>query len=232
MPKTEASERTPKWRLIAYAAPMCLFVVLLSLGSALKTPGASLWRAAPEFWIFPLQTLLCAGLLIFFWRDYTFGPVRRGGFTVLLALAVFLLWIAPQQFLHFPPRLVGFNPDLLAGSPGFYWITLALRFVRLVLVVPLVEEIFWRGFLLRYLIAERFETVAFGTFSWLSFAGVSLAFCFSHSRPDWPAALATGALYNLVAYRTRSLSSCVLAHALTNLALGLWILATKQWGFW
>ncbi|MBA3831593.1 MAG: CAAX prenyl protease-related protein [Chthoniobacterales bacterium] len=188
--------------------------------------------AAPEFWIFPLQALLCAGLLISCWRDYTFGPVRRGGFTVLLALAVFLLWIAPQQFLHFSPRLIGFNPDTLTGSPGFYWATLVLRFVRLVVVVPLVEEIFWRGFLLRYLIAESFETVPFGTFSWLSFSGVTLAFCFSHSRPDWPSALLSGALYNLVAYRTKSLSSCVLAHSLTNIALGVWIVTTKQWGFW
>lgn len=227
-----SSEHTHKWRLIAHAAPMFLFVILLSFGSALKIPGAGFWRATPEFWIFPLQTLLCAGLLVFFWRAYSFGPVRRPGFTVLLALAVFALWIAPQQFLHFPPRLIGFNPDKLVGSPGFYWTTLVLRFVRLVVVVPLVEEIFWRGFLLRYLIAERFETIPFGTFSWLSFVVVTLAFCFSHSMPDWPAALVTGALYNLVAYRTKSLSSCILAHALTNLALGLWILATKQWGFW
>ncbi len=211
---------------------MILFILLLALGNALKEPGAGFWRAAPEFWIFPLQTLLCAALLFYFWREYVFGPVRRPFFTVLLALAVFVLWIAPQQFLHFPPRLVGFNPDTLASSPGLYWSTLGLRFVRLVLVVPLVEEIFWRGFLLRYLIAERFESVAFGTFSWLSFTVVALAFCFSHSKPDWPAALVTGALYNLVAYRAKSLSSCVLAHALTNLALGLWIVATKQWGFW
>jgi membrane protease YdiL (CAAX protease family) len=39
-------------------------------------------------------------------------------------------------------------------------------------------------------------------------------------------------LYNLVAYRTRSLASCVVAHAVTNLLLGLWIMATRQWGFW
>ena len=98
--------------------------------------------------------------------------------------------------------------------------------------MPLVEEIFWRGFFLRFLIAEKFETVSFGAFSWVSFAVVTLAFGFSHSMADWPAALVTGALYNLVAYRTKSLSSCVLAHGLTNLALGLWIVGTKQWGFW
>lgn len=218
--------------LVAYAAPMLVFILLLAVGSVIRNPAAALWRSAPELWLYPFQTLVCAGLLIYFWRCYEFHPLRRALFTIAIALVVFLLWIAPQQLLRFPPRLIGFNPDLLAGSPTLYWSNLILRFVRLVVVVPLVEEIFWRGFLLRYLIAERFETVAFGTFSWLSFSVVSVAFCFSHSQPDWPAALITGALYNCVAYRTKSLSSCVLAHALTNLTLGLWIVATKQWGFW
>ncbi len=221
-----------KRKLLAYALPMFVFVAFLGLCSLLRRPGASLWLAAPEFWVYPLQTFLCAGLLVYFWREYEFHPLRRPIFTVSIALAVFVLWIAPQQFFHFPARLVGFNPDLLAASPSAYWTTLLLRFVRLVVVVPLLEEIFWRGFLLRYLISERFETVAFGTFSWLSFSVVTVAFTLSHSTADWPAALATGALYNLVAYRTKSLSACVLAHAITNLALGLWIVATRQWGFW
>ena len=46
------------------------------------------------------------------------------------------------------------------------------------------------------------------------------------------AAFVTGVLYNIVAYRTRSLISCILAHATTNLLLGLWIMHTYQWGFW
>ena len=100
------------------------------------------------------------------------------------------------------------------------------------IVVPLVEETFWRGFVLRYLINERFTAVAVGAFSWLSFVVVTFGFGFAHSRPDWIAALVTSALYNLVAYRTKSLSSCVVAHALTNLLLGGWIMATRQWGFW
>ncbi len=219
-------------KILAYALPMLLFIALLGLGSALKTSAGPLWRAAPEFWIYPLQTMLCAGLLCYSRRDYDFHALRRPFFTAAIALFVFLLWIAPQQFFHFPARVAGFNPDTFAASPWLYGTTLFLRFLRLVLIVPLVEEIFWRGFFLRFLIAERFQSVAFGTFSWLSFAVVTLAFGFSHLRPDRPAAIITGALYNFVAYRTRSLSSCVLAHGLTNLALGLWILATKQWGFW
>jgi len=225
--------REPDWRRIfAYALPMLLLTALLGLGSALKTPGRALWLAAPEFWIYPFQTLLCGALLIYFWREYQFQPLRRPLFTGGIALLVFLIWIAPQQFFRFPARLVGFNPDIFAGLAAQYWVIVVLRFLRLVVVVPLVEEIFWRGFFLRFLIRERFEAVPFGTFSWLSFGAVTVAFGLSHSRADWPAAFLTGALYNFIAYRTKSLTSCVLAHALTNLALGLWIMTTKQWGFW
>ena len=145
---------------------------------------------------------------------------------------VFLLWITPQIFLGFAPRTSGFNPDVFTARPILFWLTVAFRFLRLVVIVPLVEEIFWRGFLLRYLIDEKFDRVPFGRFSWLSFVVVTGAFALSHSVPDWPAAVLTGALYNWVAYRTRSLSTCVIAHALTNLLLGMWIMSTKQWGFW
>ncbi len=231
---TTSAESTDagKRKLIAHVSPLFLFVAFLGLCSLLRQPGAALWLAAPEFWVYPLQTFLCAGLLVFYRREYEFHPLRRPVFTIAIALFVFLLWIAPQQFFHFPARLTGFNPDTLAANPAAYWTTLLLRLLRLVVVVPLLEEIFWRGFLLRYLISERFDEVPFGTFRWLSFSVVTLAFTLSHSMADWPAALLTGALYNLVAYRTKSLSACVLAHALTNLALGLWIVATKQWGFW
>ena len=128
--------------------------------------------------------------------------------------------------------LAGFDPEVFSGQAMLYTSTVAFRFLRLVIVVPLVEEIFWRGFLLRYLIAEEFERVPFGKFSWLSFTAVTLLFALSHSKADWAAALLTGALYNFVAYRTKNLGSCILTHALTNLVLGLWIMKTGQWGFW
>ena len=225
-----ASEKMKLW---AYALPMFLFIALLALVSALKRPDAgTLWLAAPEFWIYPMQTVLCAGLLWWFRRHYQAWNWRGLAFAFWIGVAVFVLWIAPQQFLGLPMRLVGFNPNILADDPALYWATLVMRFLRLVVIVPLVEEIFWRGFLLRYLISERFDAVPFGSFSWLSFGVVSVAFALSHSMADWPAALVTGGLYNLVAYRSKSLGACVLAHSVTNLMLGVWIVATRQWGFW
>jgi len=221
-----------KKKLIAFTLPMGGFLALLGLASLLRKPGAGSWLESPEYWIFPAQTLICGALVIWFWRDYESRAPRRAWFALAIGLVVFVAWIAPQQFLGFAPRLTGFDPDAFAGNPAVYWATVGLRFARLVVVVPLVEEIFWRGFLLRYLIDERFTRVSIGAFSWLSFTVVTLAFAFSHARADWIPALLCGALYNLVAYRTGSLTSCVIAHASTNLLLGLWIMQTRQWGFW
>jgi CAAX prenyl protease-like protein len=98
--------------------------------------------------------------------------------------------------------------------------------------VPWLEEVFWRGFLLRYLVREDFLELPFGTCSRFSFLVVALAFMCEHRLADWPAAVLTGALYNGVAIWTRSLPACVLAHALTNLLLGGYVMHTQQWGFW
>jgi len=91
-------------------------------------------------------------------------------------VAVFGIWIAPQYFLNFAPRNVGFDPTLLENNSATYWSTILFRFLRLVVVVPLVEEVFWRGFLLRFVIDEHFERVPFGKFTWLSFVVVAVAF--------------------------------------------------------
>jgi CAAX prenyl protease-like protein len=219
-------------KLIAYVVPMATFVILLSLTSALKKIDNRFWLSSCEYWMYPVQTILCGGLLVGFRRQYDFQRLARLIFSIAVGIAVFLLWISPQQFFGFAPRVLGFNPDVFANQSLPYWATVAFRFLRLVVVVPFVEEIFWRGFLLRFLINEDFERVPFGTFSWISFIVVTTLFGFSHSTEDWVAALVTGAIYNGVAYRTKSLLSCVITHAITNLLLGVWIMMTKEWGFW
>ena len=210
--------------LRAYCAPFVIFLLLLWLVDLLPGQGVS----NPRYWVFPLQTLVCGGLVIFFWKHYRLAAPRGLLFTVAVALLVLGIWVSPQALFGRPPRLDGFDPT---GSPS-YWASLIFRFLRMAVVVPFVEEIFWRGFLLRYVIQEDFESVPFGTFTWRSFAVVTVFFMLEHQPADYPAALLTGMLYNWIAIRTRSLSSCILAHAITNLLLGFYIMATRQWGFW
>ena len=219
----------------AYLAPLCVFLLFLMLAEVVRSlgDGYAHWAlAAPQYWIFPLQTAVCAVVLWRFRSRYTFGPNQGFAFATVVGLFALIVWIAPQWLFGAAARSDGFNPEHFGASgPAYYW-NLSLRLVRLVVIVPLVEEIFWRGFLLRYLVNENFRSVPFGTFTWLSFSITSAAFCFEHQFADWPAALLTGALFNIVAWRTRSLAACILTHAVTNLALAIYILWTRQWGFW
>lgn len=219
----------------AYLGPFVVFLALLLLGQVVSAlgDGYAHWPLAePLYWVYPLQSAVCAALL-WRWRGLIIlGPWRGIGAGISGGLIALVLWVAPQAFLGFPARLDGFHPEFF-GSEGWpYWLNLSCRFFRLVVIVPLVEEIFWRGFLLRYLIREDFHSVPFGTFAWKSFAITTVGFCLEHQPVDWPAALLTGVLFNAIAYRTRSLAACVIAHAVTNLGLGIWVLRTGQWGFW
>lgn len=220
----------------AYFGPFLVFLGLFGLGDLVKKPFEGMLVAwplsTPMYWVFPLQTLVCGWLVWRWWSHYELRMPTRPIFTILIGLLVLGIWVAPQEFFHAERRLDGFEPGYFGGGAA-YWVNLIFRFLRLVIVVPLVEEIFWRGFLLRYFVdQDSFRSVPFGKFTWISFIAVTLGFTFEHSQPDWPAAALCGALYNVVAYYSRSLSACVLAHAVTNFALGIYVLRTGQWGFW
>lgn len=209
-------------------------MVLLALGEIVAHLGDGLanWiLAESKYWVFPLQTVVCGFLLLKWWRSYDFAWTKGWGLALLAGVVVLAIWITPQWLLGHAPRNDGFNPWFFGeGSP--FWVNATLRVIRLVIVVPLLEEIFWRGFLLRYLVHDPFDQVPFGQFNWRSFLWVTLLFGGAHWGPDFVPALVTGAIYNLVAVRTKSLGACVIAHALTNLLLGVYIFRTGQWGFW
>ncbi len=219
----------------AFFGPFLTFLGLIMLGELVKKPfdGQDVaWPLSkPMYWVMPLQTLVC-GWMLWRWRaHYDLRWPARLVFTILIGLLVLALWVAPQQWLGAERRTDGFDPGFF-GEGAWWWVNVIVRFVRLTIIVPLVEEIFWRGFLLRSLVNEEFTKVPFGKFTWLSFGVVTLGFTFVHSQADWPAAALEGELYNVVAYRTKSLASCVVAHAVTNFVLGLYVLRTRQWGFW
>ena len=217
----------------AYLAPYAAFLLCFLPGDLVQKAfegQAVWWAAAPRYWIFPLQTAVTGALLVWGWRQYELRRPAAPLLAIIAGIFALVVWIAPGWF-GAPPRLEGFNPGYF-GTPGTYALDLTLRFLRLVVIVPFAEEIFWRGFLARYLVRHDFQNVPVGAFTQLSFWVVTAGFCLEHSPPDWPAALVTGALYNAVAWRTRSLSACILTHAVTNALLGLWILHTGQWGYW
>jgi CAAX prenyl protease-like protein len=218
----------------AYLGPFVAFMALLALGELIGHVGDGLagWAlSSPQYWIFPLQTLVCGYFLFKGWGSYEFRWRKGWGMALVAGVVVLGIWIAPQWLLGRPNRTEGFNPWFFGeGAP--FWLNTTFRTVRLVIVVPLLEEIFWRGFLLRHLVRDPFDEVPFGDFHWGSFVWVTALFGAAHWGPDFVPAIITGAIYNLVAIWTKSLGACVIAHSLTNLLLGVYIFQTGQWGFW
>jgi CAAX prenyl protease-like protein len=108
---------------------------------------------------------------------------------------------------------------------------LALRFYGLVLMVPVMEEVFWRSFLLRFATdLDDFKRVPIGTFSTTAFFVSSAMFAAAHS--EWLVAFICAAAYAYLYRVTRSLFACIVAHSVTNLALGIYILITGDWKYW
>jgi CAAX prenyl protease-like protein len=96
--------------------------------------------------------------------------------------------------------------------------------------VPVMEELFWRSFLIRYVIASDFEKVPIGKFTWSSFLITSILFGSEHHF--FLAGVMAGVAYNLLLNCTRSIALCIFSHAVTNLALGIYVLASNKWYFW
>lgn len=236
----------------AHIAPLFVFMLFLALPGWLKIENPELpWhQKAPEHWVYPLQTLVCGVMLLAMRRHYTLGPWRGLGPASLLAVAGIAAWIAPAwlfqmlaagdnapgwwKWLGLAERNEGFDPTVLSAWPAAQGMTVFMRFVRMVLVVPLVEELFWRGFLMRYLNAPdgRWRQVPFGTHSWGAFGIITGLVVLAHQPVDHLGALVWGSLVYWLAVRSRSLGACVVMHAIGNLLLGIYALSTRQWGFW
>jgi CAAX prenyl protease-like protein len=233
----------------AHVVPLVVFLLFFALPPAFRIahPVQPWWRQAPEHWVYPLQTLVSLLLVAWWWPRYRFRPcdARRFLFAAVVGIVGIAIWLLPgwlhRQFgWHLPAFGVasragpGFNPYLFPEGSAAWHSTVLLRFIRLTIAVPLVEEIFWRGFLWRYLAdfdRPWFET-PFGVPSVRALVGTSIFMMASHQWVDWPAAFVWSLLAGVVAIKTRSLGACVVCHAVSNLILGVYVMATRQWGYW
>lgn len=233
----------------AHVVPLAVFLLLLMVPSAVEIahPSQPWWRQGPEHWIYPLQTVICLALVIFWWRHYVWWPAdwRRLALGALIGVAGIALWIFPG-WLHdqtgWHVRWLGvvsrdepgFYPHLFVEGTPAWWTTVTLRFLRLVVAVPLVEEIFWRGFLWRYLADEDqpWWRLSIGIPSVRALLGTSVLMMLAHHPLDWAACFVWALLVGLVAITTRSLAACVVCHAVSNLILGLYVMRFEKWGLW
>jgi CAAX prenyl protease-like protein len=125
-----------------------------------------------------------------------------------------------------------FNPHEKLGNGPVFWSYVALKLVRAVVVVPFVEELLWRGLLLRaFEDWNHYDQVPWGRFSWRAFIGTALLSTVQH--PDnWVVSIGCWFLFNGLFYWKKSLLCVMACHAITNLALYAYVLGTSDWRFW
>jgi CAAX prenyl protease-like protein len=169
-------------------------------------------------------------------------PHWRVGTALLVGLVGVVIWIGLSSMglesaiaSHLPEWLrpsprIGFNPfDELSSGAGVL-LFLTLRLVGLVVLTPLVEELFWRGFLLRWLISPDWQDVPLGRLTPGSFLIVMLLFTAAH--PEWLAAAPNCGLLNMLMWWRRKLWDCIVAHAVSNFGLAAYVLVRGAWWLW
>ncbi len=149
---------------------------------------------------------------------------------VLAGITAFILWVGLEGAYPLIGQTKGFNPWQAGSANGWALGIAGARLTGAALVVPVMEELFWRSFALRFLMEKDFSRVPLGAFSWFSFIGVSIAFGMEHHR--WLPGILTGMLYAILLYQKKNLFSPILAHGVTNLLLGIYVLVNGAWQFW
>lgn len=215
----------PAW--LPYVAPLAAFLVLTSAEGYL-----------PEGWYtvgYSGKIALVAALAWWYratWRD--FHPLPGAAVlavSIAVGLLVIVAWVGLDPYY---PRWSAqgsrsaFDPTKLR-TPGRF-VFLAFRLFGLIAVVPLIEELFWRSFLMRAVIdPDDFTRVPVGRVTPMAAAVTSIAFAAVH--PEWLPALLTGLAWAALLWRTKSLAACLVSHATANLALGAYVLATGEWKY-
>lgn len=212
-----------------YVVPFAVFLLLLAIAPSIPLEAR---------WELPLRVAVLGLVCFACWpREISLRPVRPLA-SIGIGLAVFFLWIAPDVLIPgyrnlplFSNAIAGhLHSSLRAGDLHSAWV-LTWRTVRAVVIVPIVEELFWRAWLMRWLIHNDFQKVPLGAYTPLAFWLTAVLFACEHG-PYWDVGLVAGVIYNLWMIRSKSVADCILAHAVTNGVLCAYVITTGGWQYW
>lgn len=170
-------------------------------------------------------------------RVFQFKPLHWGP-SIGLGIVIFAVWVGPDLLFPGYRDSILFTNSLL-GKPEStlplelrtdIWF-LVIRCIGTALIVPIAEELFWRGWLIRVLVDRNFESVPIGKVDRFAFWTVALLFASEHGS-YWDVGLIAGILFNVWLVRTRCLSDCIVAHAVANALLAAYVIQRGQWQFW
>jgi uncharacterized protein len=220
----ESSQRAT----IAHIAPFLTFLGIMALEKVVPLP--------PQ-WLYAVRFVVVCAVIAAVSRPYlSFRPSVPLA-SIGIGAAVFVLWIAPdflfgyRHFWLFENSITGTAtssfPPQLKQNVGF----MVLRSLSSAMLVPVLEELFWRAWMMRWLINPDFQKVPLGKYVPSAFWIVAILFASEHG-PYWEVGLVAGIIYNWWIVRTRNLADCILAHGVTNAILALYVVLTGQWQYW
>jgi CAAX prenyl protease-like protein len=209
---------------IARVAPFVIFLLL--------TFGQGQFGEASRYWFYLAKTLVGAWLV---WEMRPFVAEMRWAMSweaVVVGIGVCAIWGGVDDFY---PKLgkagVAWNPNMQFGEgTALAWLFVAARILGSTLVVPPLEEVFYRSFLYRYIAKTDFQSVPLGQFAWMPFLVTAAVFGFAHH--EWLAGILCGMAYQWLVVRKQRLGDAMTAHAITNFLLGLWVVGRSAWQFW
>ena len=217
---------------VARTVPFAVFMLLLVARGELPADGVA---GLDPRWLYGATVLIVGGLLAWFWREYgelvrqTWPSATEAALAVGVGLAVFALWITlDAPWMQIGEVSAAFVP--IDADGRLIWPLIAVRWLGASLLVPVMEELFWRSFLMRWIQSPRFEAVVPQQAGLKAIVLSTFVFTLAHTL--WLAAAIAGLAYALLYKRTGKLWVPVIAHAVTNAALGVWVVRTQQWAFW
>jgi uncharacterized protein len=234
---------------LARVTPFVLFVGITLLQGK--------FGEASRYWLYLAKTILGIWLV---WAMRPLVKEMRWAFSweaVVVGVAVCVMWVGLDGYYpnldqiiqrYFCPILKFFglegwcpkpsvsgklpwNPNIQfgVGSP-LAWVFIAGRILGSSIIVPPLEEVFYRSFLYRYIVKPDFLAVSLGTFHAVAFLVTAVLFGFSHY--EWLAGILCGFAYQGLVLRKNRLGDAMTAHAITNFLLGVWVVWKGAWNFW
>ncbi len=217
---------------LARTLPFVVFMALLALRGA--APDDRSWGIDPR-WLYGVTVIVVGALLAWYWREYgelvaqTRPDARELGLAVATGIVVFALWIhLDAPWMQIGTATAGFQP--LDASGALEWPLVVVRWIGAALLVPVMEELFWRSFLMRWIASAQFESVAPHRVGVKAVVLSTFLFMLAHTL--WLAAILAGLAYAALYIRTGKLWVAIIAHAVTNGLLGVWVVTTGRWAFW
>ena len=217
----EALDRSP---LISRVVPFVIFVALTALQGKY---GLSYYG------VYCAKTFVGAFLV---WLMWPLVKEMRWAFSweaIAIGIFVAVFWVGLDPYC---PKWMKvdrvWNPDIdldANSTPALAYI--AIRIIGSTLVVPHMEEVFFRSFLYRYIIKVDFLSVPLNHFNVRSFLITSVLFGIEHGN-QWIAGILCGFCYQWLVLRKNRLGDAMTAHAISNLLLGAYVAWKGQWQFW